>query len=268
MRWVLRAWDAGPRAGWVIGRAQVEPDAGGVGELLAGQRADHAPVGDHRDLQPVRQSGRSWRETRRSAGEARLAFRRHAPPLLLQMAKSRSGHSVASSLRRRAQIAGEHAALAHQRLDRDRQAERVARRSSRSPERADRGSRPAGLTLGRGQPVDQPLGLVRGRLGSRADRECRDRSGCARNAGSTPTRRGAPGSWPASQSPRRRPRRTAGRLATSSNSASIVGARGRAGAARRLARRAARCAARCAAAGAGTARAAPPGPAGARPRHR
>ena len=84
--------------------------------------------------------------------------------------KSRSGQSALSCAARRAEIAGEHAALAHQRLDRDPEVERAGD-DRRGLERAPVGAR------------DQPRDARRGELAARAARPGGDRRSVSAGSG-------------------------------------------------------------------------------------
>ena len=151
-------------------------------------------MGDHRD--PARSGAdRSWRETRRSARRGSPRSRPARPTRARRDERSRApARAPLSALRGRAEIAGEHAALAHQRLDRDREIERPGDDRSRSPARAGRGSRSAASMPAAASWRAELLGLTAAVRGQRRIGDARDRSGCARNAGSIPTRHGAPGS--------------------------------------------------------------------------
>ena len=104
---------SGPAAG------SAEPHQGRVADLLAGQRPNEAPMGDHRDLGAVGQlvglGAKRGRSARRGSPRSRPARPTRAPRGERNRAPARAR---VSWLRGRAEIAGEHAALAHQRLDR------------------------------------------------------------------------------------------------------------------------------------------------------
>src|SRR5690606_3493769 len=115
-----------PRDGWgETGgcRCSGQPDAGAIRDLVTGQRADEAPMGDHGDVPAVGQVVGLGAKRRAAPAQAHLAFRRNAPPALLETAEVEVRPEQRELLGWRALVAGEHAALAHERLHRDRQIE-------------------------------------------------------------------------------------------------------------------------------------------------
>ena len=73
-----------------------QPDVLGVAQFATRQRADHAPMGDHRHLAAIRQEVGLGAKRGAAPVEADLALRGHAPPELLEVGEIEAGHSAAS----------------------------------------------------------------------------------------------------------------------------------------------------------------------------
>ena len=116
-------------------------------------------------LRSARRSALARNAAQRSA-EADLALRRHAPPKFLEVGKIEIRPERRQLPRRRALVAGEHAALPDQRLHRDRQAERIAD-DGRGLQGPPVGARHQPTDAGLGQPIGQLRRLTSAGCGQR-----------------------------------------------------------------------------------------------------